>query len=185
MSPRSEVHAYFAKADTRIPPYACYEHEDTRPYYEETLLTFHLKKDIEIPDTSGNEGGTTGGDNGLGRVLPPIIYPTAPIDVSDGRIACGRKSMPGPDSCATDSSEDGEGEDTRKLTQIAQAIHKGQPVTIAIRGQFQGLQQSDSEVLFQRDHKGTAPADILEPFRLAIQEILALSTHYQTEGMPG
>jgi hypothetical protein len=51
MSPRSEVHAHFAKIDPRIPPYACYEHEEVRPYHDETCLKYHLRKDIPIPDT--------------------------------------------------------------------------------------------------------------------------------------
>jgi hypothetical protein len=34
MAPRSEINAHFAREDTRIPPYACYEHEDTRPYLQ-------------------------------------------------------------------------------------------------------------------------------------------------------
>jgi hypothetical protein len=81
MSPCSEIHAIFAKADTRIPPLACYEHEETRPYHNETVITYRLRKDIEIPDTANSEGGAAGGDIGRGKILPPIIYPTSPIDV--------------------------------------------------------------------------------------------------------
>jgi hypothetical protein len=116
--------------------------------------------------------------------FPPEGRCTAPIDITVGKVVGALKSMPGPDSCATDSSEDKEGEDTHKLCQIAQAIHKGQPVTISIRGQFQGYQK-DSEVLFQRDHKGAAPTDILDPMKIALLEIAALSTHYETEGIQG
>jgi hypothetical protein len=71
-----------------------------------------------------------------------------------------------------------------KLSQTAQALYKGQPVTIAVQGQFQDYRQKGSERLFQRNHKGVAPADILEPLCTALPEILALSTHYQTEGIP-
>jgi hypothetical protein len=79
MSPRSGIHAHFVKAGARIPPFACYKHEETRPYYLETITTFHLWKDIEIPNLSSNEGGAAEGDNGRGSVLPPIIYPTAQL----------------------------------------------------------------------------------------------------------
>jgi hypothetical protein len=76
-------------------------------------------------------------------------------------------------------------EKTHKLSQIAQGIHKGQRVTVTVQGQFQGFQQVSSEVLFQSDHVGVPPTDILEPFHTALQEIMALSQHYQTEGIPG
>jgi hypothetical protein len=62
MSPRSEVHTRFAREDLRIPPYACYEHEDVRQYYDNTLPIFHLEKGIDIPDTLGNGGGSGGGN---------------------------------------------------------------------------------------------------------------------------
>jgi hypothetical protein len=180
MAPRSEIHAYFVREDPRIPPYACYEHEDTRPYCDETILTYHLRKDVEIPDTAANGNGAAGGPNGRGRDLPPVIYPTALIDVSDGKVMGGKKGMPGPDS-----SEDEPGEDRHKLIQIAQAVHKGRPVTVTVRGQFQGYQQKGSVVLFQRDHKGAAPAKIRELLTTALQEIQALSVHYQTNWIPG
>jgi hypothetical protein len=172
MSQRSETHAYFAREDGRIPPYACYEYEDTRPYYNDTILTYHLRKDVEIPDTPGDGSGVAGGPNSRGWNLPPIIYPTAPIDISEGKVSGGKKGMPGPDSCATDSSQDEEGGDTHKLCQIAQAIHRGQPVTVTIRCQFRGYQQKGSVVLFLRDHKGAAPAKIMDLLETALQEIL-------------
>jgi hypothetical protein len=148
MSPRSEIHAQFARADDRMPPYVCYLHEDVPPYHDRSMLSFHLRKDVEIPDTAGNGNGAAGRDNGRGKVLPPVIYPTASIDVSEGKLANGKKG-PVEDSFPTDSSEDEEGQDVHKLTQIAQAIHQNQPVTIAIQGQFQGMEERDSEVLFQ------------------------------------
>jgi hypothetical protein len=185
MSPRSEVHAHFAKIDQRIPPYACYEPEALRPYIEERCLKYRLRNDIPIPDTTGNEGGAAGGDNGRGQVLPPIIYPTAPIDISEGKVVGGKKGMSGPDGCATDSEEDGKDSDEQKLIQIAQAIHKGQPVIIAIQGKFQGNQVREWEVLFQNYHIGQVPADVMEVFQTALLEILELAKHYGTEGIPG
>jgi hypothetical protein len=65
--------------------------------------------------------------------LPPIIYPAAPVNISEGKVVGALKTMPGPldgsgdegsDSSGTDSSEDREGEDAHKLHQIAQAIRQ-------------------------------------------------------------
>jgi hypothetical protein len=158
MSPRSEVHTRFAHEDSRIPPYACHEHEDIRPHYDNTRLIFHPKNGIDIPNTLSNGGGAAGGTNANGKVLPPVAFPVAPIDITGGsKVQGALKGMPGPrdDSCATDSSEDEEGEDTHKLCKIAQAIHKGQPLTIVIRGQLEGIGGKVSEVLFQRDTRST------------------------------
>jgi hypothetical protein len=143
MTPRTEIHARFARIDQRIPPYACDVVEEVRPYYDQTRITYHLGKDVEVPDTTGNDGGAAGGDNCRCQVLPPIIYPTDPIDVSEGKISGGLRKMPGPDSCATDSAEDIPGSDDHKLIQIVQTIYKNQPVTISIRGKFQGNQDKE------------------------------------------
>jgi hypothetical protein len=56
------------REDPRIPPYKFYEHEDNRPYYDNTVLTFHLKLDEEPPDTLGNGSGAAGGTNGNGKL---------------------------------------------------------------------------------------------------------------------
>jgi hypothetical protein len=66
MSPRSEIHARYVTADTRIPPRACNMREETRPYHDEDLITFRLRQDVPILDLSGNEGGAAGGDNSRG-----------------------------------------------------------------------------------------------------------------------
>jgi hypothetical protein len=78
-------------------------------------------------------------------ILPPVSLPNPTIDITKGKIAGGRTSAlvdgmepDSEDSCVTDSGEDEEGSDDHKLVQIAQAIHKGQPVVIALRGQFKG-----------------------------------------------
>jgi hypothetical protein len=186
MSPRSEIHARYIKADTRIPPLACYVREETRPYHEEDLIAFGLRQDVVIPDLSGNEGGAAGGDNGRGLVLPAIEYPAPVIDVSKGKVQGGRTSAiegvePGPDSddsCATDSGEDEEGTDAHKLVQIAQAIHKAQPVTVANRGQFKGFQGEQVEIVFQRDHVDPAPDDLRELWREGMSGIVGLSNYY-------
>jgi hypothetical protein len=80
--------------------------------------------------------------------------------------------MPGPDSCPTDSSEDEERETWHKLVQIAQAIHKGQRVTISIQGQLQGHQDRMWEVLFQKNHSGPVPSSTMEVFQAALLEIM-------------
>jgi hypothetical protein len=80
------------------------EHEDNRPYFEGSAIEFRLKPDVDVPDTTGNEGGAAGGTNSKIGVLPPIGFPTAPIDASGGTELSGAlKGMPGSDSCATDS----------------------------------------------------------------------------------
>jgi hypothetical protein len=191
MAPRSDIHAHHAQADDRIPRLAYYVEEETRPDLSETIIVFHTRKDVEIPDQSGNGNGAVGGDNGRGLVLPPIIYPPAPIDVSDGKVSGGKR---GPvdgelepdssDSGVTDGGEDEEGPDDHKLAQIAQAIHRGQPVIIAIRGQWKGYDDQQVEILFQRDHQGLPPADIYEPWVTAMGEIVSLSTFYCSDGIP-
>jgi hypothetical protein len=190
MSPRSDVHARFTRADGRIPPLACYVHEETLPYLPDKLIVFHLRKDVLVPDLSGNASGAAGGDNARGWVLRAIEYPAPTMDTSDGKIQGGRRSAlvdEGPDSddsCATDSGEDVEGSDEHKVIQIAQAIHKAQPVTIAIRGQLKGFQEEEVEILFQRDHEGPPPTDLREPWALAMSKIVGLSSFYGTEGLP-
>jgi hypothetical protein len=178
------------KADGRIPPFACYIREETRPYLPDTLIEFHLRKDVPVPDLSGNEGGAAGGDNGCGWVFPALEYPAPTLDTSDGKIQGGIRSELGDegpdsdDSFVTDSGEYVEGSDEHKLIQIAQTIHKAQPVTIAIRGQFKGFQGEEVEIVFQRDHEGPPPTDLREPWAVAMSEIVGLSTIYCSEGLP-
>jgi hypothetical protein len=157
MSPRSEIHARYIKADTRIPPLARYVRE-TRPYHEEDLITFRLRQDVPVPDLSGKEGGAAGGDNGRGLIVPAIEYPAPRMDTSNGKIQGGRKSAlvdgAGPvpvepdsdDSCVTDSGEDAEDLDGHKLVQLAQAVHKGHPTLIAIKGQYKGYEGQEVEI---------------------------------------
>jgi hypothetical protein len=196
MSPRSEIHARYIKADTLIPPLACYVREETRPYHDEDLITFRLRKDVPIPDLSGNEGGVAGGDNRRGLILHAIEYPAPGMDISEGKIQGGRKSAlvdgaePAPvdpdsdDSCVTDSGEDAEDLHGHKLIQLAQAVHKGQPILIAIRGQYKGYEGQEVEILFQKFHEGPAPDDLRETWEHAMAEIVELSALYCSEGIP-
>jgi hypothetical protein len=57
----AEIHTHFSAIVRRIPPYACYVHEENHPYYGNTLLEFNLRQSIEIPDTLGEDGGVAGG----------------------------------------------------------------------------------------------------------------------------
>jgi hypothetical protein len=55
-----EIHGHFSSFDKRIPPFECYINEENRPYYSETVLSFRLAKDVEIPDTTREFGGAAG-----------------------------------------------------------------------------------------------------------------------------
>jgi hypothetical protein len=80
MKLRSEIHAELSTVDPRIPPYEEYIDEDNRPYYNECLIFFRLRDDIEITDLSSNDPSVAGGDNGHGFNIPPIFLPPAPIE---------------------------------------------------------------------------------------------------------
>jgi hypothetical protein len=67
--------------------------------------------------------------------------------------------------------EDEEGSEEHKLIQIAQAIHKNQPVTITIQGKFQGNQDREWEVQSQRGYAGLPPTDVMSIFEAALFEI--------------
>jgi hypothetical protein len=190
MTPREDIHAQFARLDPRIPPYACYKAVDDRPHYTETTINFRLQKGVDVEDTAANGNGAAGGDNRHGFILPPIIYPPPPIDVSKGKISCGMTRIPGPDvdssdSCPTDSSADPPNEDTDKLVQIAQAIYRQEPVTVCLKGHFKGSQNVETVVHFQRDHTSGTPNSLQELFQEAFQEIAASSTMYASSGIPG
>jgi hypothetical protein len=64
MKLRSEIHADLSALDPRIPPYEEYIDEDNRPYYNECLIPFRLREDIEVTDLSSNDPSVAGGDNG-------------------------------------------------------------------------------------------------------------------------
>jgi hypothetical protein len=86
MTPRPDLHAHFARLDARIPPHARYVDVDDRPHHTETTIYFRLQKGIDIEDTAANGTGASGGDNGHGFILPPVIYGKPPIDISKGKI---------------------------------------------------------------------------------------------------
>jgi hypothetical protein len=56
-----EIHAHYSSIDRRICPWESYIDEELRPYYPETQLRFRLNTSLEIPDTTRNFGGVSGG----------------------------------------------------------------------------------------------------------------------------
>jgi hypothetical protein len=109
MATWAEIRAHFASIDERIPSLSYYGDEENRPHMNNALLAFRLVEGIEVPDTSGGFGGTAGGVNRGGYVLPPIIFPAKPIDVTDRKIAGGKKGVVDKDSdSSSDSQEDEE-----------------------------------------------------------------------------
>jgi hypothetical protein len=185
---RPDIHDMFAQLGPRIPPYAQYIDVDDRPHYSETTINFNLHKDIEITDRSDEGPGRLGGNNGHDITLPPIIYPTAPIDVSKGKVSGGKTGpvdSESSDSCPTDSSLDAPREDAHKLVQIAQAIHKQASVTVCLKWHFKGFQGQESVVLFKRNHGGPPPVSMQELFQKAFNEIAASAPLYSSSGIPG
>jgi hypothetical protein len=69
----AEIHAHFKPLDARILPYECYQEEELRPDWARSLLEFHLKDGVEIPDTLGEEGGASGGMSKHVHILPAVI----------------------------------------------------------------------------------------------------------------
>jgi hypothetical protein len=70
--------------------------------------------------------------------------------------------------------------------QIGQATQRGQPLTIAIRGQYDDDGDGYGEVIFERKSvEAEAPSDIIERLQLGFQALAALSEFYQTSGIPG
>jgi hypothetical protein len=84
-----EIHTHFSSFDKRIPPYSCYIEEENRPYEPDTGILFRLADGEDPPDTTGEHGGTAGGISREGYILPAIVFPKAPIDVSKGKLQAG------------------------------------------------------------------------------------------------
>jgi hypothetical protein len=135
-----DIHGHFARIDRRIPPFEGYINEENRPYYPETCLSFRLAKDVEVPDITREFGGAAGGVSKEGFLLPPIVSPKAPINITspgDPKVVGSAKGPLDADTdSSSDSAEDDDGEDDHKLHKIAQAIAKGQPLTVEIRAEY-------------------------------------------------
>jgi hypothetical protein len=190
MALRKDIHAFFANMDPRILPYAYYQSEDDqRPLFPATAIVYRLAKGLDVDDSADNGPGRLGGDNGNGVKLPPVAYGVSLplIDLSVGKL---QGASPAPvdsdeDSCPTDSSGDQPGSDAHKLTQIAQAIHKQEPVTFCLKGHFRGDKNEEAVYHFQRDHVGRPPATLQELFHSAFDEIKVLAVTFLSSGIQG
>jgi hypothetical protein len=184
MKLRSEIHADFSALDPRIPPYEEYIDEDNRPYYNECLVFFRLRDDIEITDLSSNDPSIAGGDNGHGINIPPIFLPPAPIDLSGGsKVTCAsRVPIRGPgeeesNSESTDSDDD-------QILRITQAIRKGEKIHVAVSGFFKRDQNMDSVVTFRQPYFGPPPDSLRMLFNIAHAAIEAMPPTLGSSGFP-
>jgi hypothetical protein len=104
-----EIHGHYSNIDRRICPWECYIDEEKRPYHPETGLRFRLNTSVEIPDTTREFGGVSGGQTPLGNILPPIVFPKPPIDTTSPADPKLSGSTPAP--LGSDSSPDSWEED--------------------------------------------------------------------------
>jgi hypothetical protein len=81
MATWAEIHAHYSSFDKRIPPFESYVNEENRPYHDDMRISFRLVKGVEIPDTTQEFGGASGGVSQGGFILPPIVFPKT-VDVS-------------------------------------------------------------------------------------------------------
>jgi hypothetical protein len=186
MAERPVIHEFFCMLDTRVPPYNEYIDVEDRRYAEFGTINFNLQGGIPITDLLSNSPAADGGDNGHGFNLPPIIAvenPAAPIDLSAGTKVQGAsngvvQSMDDPESESTESEDD-------PLFRIAQSIHRGEPVQVALNGYFQGYQNIDSVVQFRQPYYGHPPDSLQSLFNSAFAQIAALPPTFSSEGFPG
>jgi hypothetical protein len=192
MFTRSEIHEHYSGIDPRIPPLSQYEETDDRPYIQHKPVNFYLNQGIPIDNRSDEGPGRLGGDNGTYIDLPGISYGKPSIDTTDPsnpKVQGALKGTPGDqgdseDSCPTDSSSDTIGEEHR-LTQIAQAIHRHEPVMVHIRGHFKGDKDEEAICEFRRPHVGPPPTSLKDLFKAAFREIADLAVFMQSTGIPG
>jgi hypothetical protein len=178
-----EIHAHFSSIDERIPPFECYVNEENAPYYDGTLLLFRLSDGIEIPDTTRGFSGAPGGVSRGGFLLPPIVFPAEPIDLSEGKVQCGKKGALVDSDSSSDSHEDIEEDDTHKLRGLVQAAHKGQTTFAEIRGDYP-CEGQFQEVIFRKGFRNGAPSNIMDPLQAASAQLKQLGIYYRGAGMP-
>jgi hypothetical protein len=187
MATWAEIHAHFSSFDERIPPFDCYVNEEIRPYYPDELLEFKIVKGMEIPDTSKGFEGAAGGISRGGFLLPAIVFPKAPIDISEGKVQGGKREVlddTGGTDSYSDSIEDEEGEDDHKLRRLVQAAAKGQEMTVEIRGEYLYGGQYH-EAIFAKTFKGMSKPDhMIEPLKVAHRQVEQVGKALQGGGLP-
>jgi hypothetical protein len=194
MITRQEIYDHYAREDPRIPPLAEYIEEDTRPYRTGDLVSFQLKKFIQISDRSNDVPGCDGGDNGRKIILPPITFTKPPISTADPSDPKNQGSLKGPvgiqvasdesDSFPTDSEEDVTGYQHR-LARIAQAVHNHEPIMAVFVGEFQGYQDRISQCEFRLDYSGPAPVTMQEFFEFNWRRLCDISIAFGGDSVPG
>jgi hypothetical protein len=116
-------------------------------------------------------------------LLPPIVFPAEPIDVSKGKVS-GGMTVPGDSDSSSDSQEDKEDEDTHKLHKLSQAAQKEIPTIVEVRGDYQ-WDGRFHEVIFAKEFKGAGkPSHILEPLQAAYKQIGQIGKYYRGGGTP-
>jgi hypothetical protein len=201
-----EIWEHYSEFDKRICPWECYVDEELRPYYPETMLTFKLKDAHNVPDTTHEFGGVAGGKTPRGEILPPIVFPKAPINTTspaDPKVSGSATGQLGASVTGSGSSSDSWEEediadvdlseeersqrmavaDGHKLHKLQQAVVKGLGITIEIRGGY-AFQDVLHEVVFSKEIKvSEPPSHLLEPYQLAYKEIEQIGMIYQG-GLP-
>jgi hypothetical protein len=170
------------------------------------MLSFKLKDAHNVPDTTQEFGGVAGGQTPRGEILPPIVFPKAPINITspkDPKVqgsATGQlvTSVTGSDSSSDSWEEEdiadvdlGEDErtqrmviaDTHKLRKLRQAVVKGLGITIEIRGGYM-FEGREHEVVFSKEVKVyEPPSHLIVPYQLAFKQIEQIGLMYQG-GLP-
>jgi hypothetical protein len=195
-----EIHGHYSSIDARICPWENYIDEELRPYYPEMPLRFRLNKAKEIPDTTREFSGVSGGLTPDWHVLPPIIFPKPAIDTSSRqypKVTGGGKGPVGSDSSSDSWEEEDLPEeatedqrlqsqaisDEHRLHKMRQTTVKGLPITVEIRASY-AYQNQLHEAVFSKEFKvSKPPAHVLEPYQLACKQIEQIGASYQG-GLP-
>jgi hypothetical protein len=195
MTTRQEIYDHFSPEDPRIPPFAEYIEEESRPYHDGDLVRFNLKGFIEITDRSNESPGRNGGDNGRKFILPPIIYGKPPLDTSDPnfpKIYGGSKAPIDSDESESDSFPTDSEEDTFEtgyahcLARINHAIHNDEPIMVVFVGAFQGYRDQVSQCEFRVDFTDKVEQHSMpEFFEVNWQKVCGFSQSMGGDSVPG
>jgi hypothetical protein len=197
-----EIYAHFSSIDQRICPWENYIDEELRPYLSETPLHFRLNSSLEIPDTTHNFGGVSGGQTSTGHVLPPIVFPKPSVNTASPADPKVQGSVTGQLAAGSDSSSDSWEEelfpetiseeerlayqamaDEHKLRKMRQATIKGVPITVEIGAAYVYGGQIHGAVFSNEFKISQPPAHVLEPFQIAYKQIEQIGLAFQG-GLP-